>query len=246
MSHFDPSKWTRPLLQFAAPMFTVWAGFVVLGSIHHFLFIWPLTAVQVSIALGDWRNMRARISQLSACWIGHALAYQLLGMPPWIGIWRAAVQIVEVAVVVTILYPAVVRFEDLKKRENLLRFGIAAFVVPIFTVALAAKPISGLTHASLFQSWLIAAPSDCLGVAVVLPALLLFSSRDARSLRRLRPVLRSALVSVAVFAAAAAAVFSYDSLPLLFMVFPPMVLLVFLTGLEGATFASLTVTVVAG
>lgn len=74
-----PAQWTRPLIQLLASAFTVWAGFVVLGSTHYFLFIWPLTAVQAWIALADWRDTRSRALQLLACWIGHFAGALALG-----------------------------------------------------------------------------------------------------------------------------------------------------------------------
>ena len=246
MSLFAPGSWSRAVLQIAASAVTVWAGFTVFGSTHSFLFIWPLTAVQVSIALGDWSTSRSRAIQLFSAFAGHIIAGRVLGLPLWIGTWLAAVQILEVAAIIVVLSPNILKFEDLKRRTNVLRFCLVAFLVPLVSVAMVAKPISALTRASLFQSWLIAAPSDCLGIAAILPALLLLWSPESRDLRRFRPLLGRVLCSSSLLVLAALVIFLQDSKPLLFLVFPPLVVLLFVTGLEGAAFASLAVTAVAG
>jgi diguanylate cyclase (GGDEF)-like protein/PAS domain S-box-containing protein len=246
MKILSPGKWSRPLVQFTASALTMWLGFVALGSTEHFLFLWPLTAVQVSIALNDWRNTRARSVQLLACGTGDLLACSLLGMPLWVGIWQTAVQVLEVAGVVAILYPHVLNFDDLKQRAHLLRFGVAAVLVPLVAVALAAKPISALTHATLIQSWLIAAPSDSLGIAVVLPVLLFFSSGEFRSFEKLRPYLRTGAPALLLFLASTVAIFAQGSMTFLFLVFPPLVVVSFVMGLEGAAFAAVAAVAVAG
>jgi diguanylate cyclase (GGDEF)-like protein/PAS domain S-box-containing protein len=241
MKFLTPGKWSRPLVQFTASALTMWLGFVALGSTEHFLFLWPLTAVQVSIALNDWRSSRARSVQLLACGTGDLLACSLLGMPMWVGVWQAAVQVIEVGGVVAILYPHVLNLDDLKQRTHLLRFGVAAIMVPLVAVALAAKPISALTHATLIQAWLIAAPSDSLGIAVVLPPLLFFSSREFRSFEKLRPYLRTGVPTMLLFLASTIAIFAQDSMTFLFLVFPPLIVVSFVMGLEGAAFAAVAV-----
>lgn len=246
MKILSPGKWSRPLVQFTASALTMWLGFVALGSTEHFFFLWPLTAVQVSIALNDWRSTRARSAQLLACGTGDLFACFMLGMPLWVGIWQAAVQVIEVAGVVAILYPHVLNFNDLKQRAHLVRFGVAALMAPLVAVALAAKPISVLTHATLIQSWLIATPSDTLGIAVILPVLLFFASGEFRTFKILRPSLRTGAPALLLFLASTVAIFAQDSMPFLFLVFPPLIVVLFVMGLEGAVFAAFAATAVAG
>jgi len=240
------SKWTRFLAQFAASALTLWLSFVALGVQGHFLYIWPLTAVQVSIALGCWQDRRDRAMQLSLAWLGEMLATRLLGMPLWIGAWLAIVQAIEVGAICTVLYPKVTGFDDLKRRENVLRFGLAALLIPMAAVSMVVKPISVLAHTSLFTAWTIVVPSDTLGIGIVLPSLLFFYSGEFRSFRKLRPHIRNGVPALLFFFAAVVFIFLQSSFPFLFLVFPPLVVVLFVLGLEGAAFASIAVAILGG
>jgi integral membrane sensor domain MASE1 len=70
-------------------------------------------------------------------------------------------------------------------------------VAPVFT-AVAAKPLSALIHQPMFSTWKIIAPSDALGLVVVLPVILFCLSGEYRSFRKLRPHLLAAISSLAV------------------------------------------------
>ena len=177
-----PSHWIRFLLQLVASALTLWLSFVALGAQGHFFYVWPLTAVQLSIALVSWQTRRSRILQLTASCFGEFLATRLLGMPVWIGAWLSISQVIEVGCLAAILYPQVSGFDDLKRRGNVLRFGLAALIVPVVAVVLVLKPISILAHSTLFTSWLIVAPADTLGILIIFPVLLFCYSGEYRSL----------------------------------------------------------------
>lgn len=236
----------RSLVQLIATTLTMWSSFVLLGGKDHFLFLWPLTAVQLAIALADWRGKRERLFQLLACCIGGILATSLLGMPLLIGVSFAVIQTLEVGCIAAILTQHIGRFDDLKRRGNVLRFGLAALLVPSFAVGLAAIPISALTHTSILTAWTIAAPSDALGIVVILPALLFLSSGEYRSFRKLRPHLPIGIPVLVLFVGAIALLFFQHWMPFLFLVFLPLIIVAFVLGLEGSVFAAMATACIGG
>ena len=240
-----PTRWTQPIAQLLATTLTLWLSFVLLGDRGGFFYVWPLTAVQLAIALGNWRDNRERFLQLLACCTGELAATTLLGMPVWIGCALAVIQTLVVGCVATMLAQQVVRFDDLKKRKNVVRFGLAALLVPFAAVALAAFPIAALTHKTALRTWEVVAPSDALGIAIILPPLLFLISGEYRSFRQLRPHLAAGIPVILLFLAAVGLIFCQNSMPLLFLVFLPMTFVLLLLGLEGAVFASASITVIA-
>ena len=111
-------RWARLLVQCAASTLAVWLQFAALGPAQRLLFVWPLIAVQIWIALSDWRSVRSRGGQLLACWVGEFLGSQWLGMPLWIGCSYASVQVLEMSCVLGILYPHVLCLDDLTRCGN--------------------------------------------------------------------------------------------------------------------------------
>lgn len=238
----------RPLskaaVQLLATTVTTWLVFTWLGGRNHLLYIWPLTAIQLSILLADWHDRRDRLAQLIACVAGELLASRLVGMPFWTGAAMTAVQTIETGCSAALLSRKIVRFDDLKKRENVVRFGLIAIGIPLLAVALIAKPVSGLTHQPVLGTWLIVAPSDVLGFAILLPPLLFLRSGEYRSFHKLRRHFRAGIPVLLIFVATVVLIFSQNSKPLVSLIFPPMMAVLFVLGLEGGAFASLVVTVI--
>jgi diguanylate cyclase (GGDEF)-like protein/PAS domain S-box-containing protein len=231
--------------QFLVTGITTWALMVWLGGARHLLYVWPLTAIQLAIVLGSWRSPVDRFLQLAAGACGELIACAVVGIPLWIGFALSLNQAAEVWCAGMILSRSVTRFDDLKRRVHVLRLGVTALLVPIVFIGIAAKPVSVLTHHSMFSTWKIVMPSDTLGLAVVLPALLFLLSGEYRSFHKLRPHLMAAGPSLALFLAAAIAIFAQTSNPFVFLIFPPLILVVFALGLEGAVFALPALTVIA-
>ncbi|HEX4322039.1 MAG TPA: diguanylate cyclase [Acidobacteriaceae bacterium] len=239
-----PSYWIRTLLQLAASALTLWLSFAALGTHGHFLYVWPLTAVQLSIALVNWQTAHSRVAQLSAACAGEFLATVLLGMPLWIGALLSITQTIEVGCLAAILYPRISGFDDLKRGVNVLRFGAAALLVPAVVLIAALKAISVMAHATLLTSWLIVVPADTLGIAIIFPVLMFLHNGEYRSLQKLRPHLAGDIPSSLLFLVALVFIFRQTSFPLLFLAFPPLVVVLVVAGLEGAAFAGLAVAAV--
>jgi len=235
----------KSLGQFLATVLTTWMAFMLLASRDHFLYVWPLTAVQLAIAVTDWRGTAAKIVEVAGAGAGVLMVSRLLGMPLWIGASMATAQMLELGCAAEILTRSVTCFDDLKRRVNVLRFGLVAIAVPLMAVGLLVKPVAANTHASIWKTLIIVAQGDSLGIAVILPALLFLTSGEYRSIHKLRPHLRAGVTVLLIFLAVVLLIFTQNSRPFLFLVFPPLIAVLFVLGLEGAAIASPIATIVA-
>ena len=239
-------KYLRTLVTvFSASAASMWLTYSALGSVNELIYIWPLTGVRLGLMLPDWAHRKGRVaSQLSGIF-GVFVGGWLLGLPPWFALAVGCLSTLDVWIAGSILSRGVHGFEDLKRRENLLLFGIAAIAGPLVAGGLAGIPLALFLHEPFLRTSLISALSDSLGMAVVLPALLFVLTGTYRSPRKLAPHLKVGAPAALLFALVAGGVFWQTKAPLLFMVFPPLVLMVLAMGLEGAVYVSVTLTIIA-
>lgn len=224
------------------------------GHSHSYVFVWPLTGLHLALVLGDWSRPRDRAMQLAAGTAGILTAGHLVGLPVWIAAIFSTAHCSEVWLAGTVLSRYVTTFEDLKRRKEVVLFCALATAVPMVPGVLVTIPVTILTYPALhvslrtLQPLLVTAATttlaDLVGIAVMTPALLFLVSASPRSLSRLRPHLRTGIPGALVFIAVTVLVFSQNSNPILFLIFPAMVLTLFFFGLEGATFVTVTVTVI--
>ena len=215
------------------------------GARHSPLCVWPLTAIPLAIVLSTWQSRIDRFLQLTASALGELAACAALGIPLWISLSLSVCQGLEVWAAGEILSRSVTRFGDLRKRVNVLRLGIVAVVVPALFDRIVAGPFAVLTHNSVGATWKILAPADTLGLAVGLPLLLFLLSGEYLPLGKLQPFLAPAAGTLGLFLATVVLVFAQSSGTLLFLVFPPLTLVIFALGLEGAAVALPLLTAVA-
>ncbi len=239
------SRLVRVVAQFLAAGFTTWVLMTWFGGRHTLLYVWPLTAVPLALALGSWHSRLDRSLQLAGSALGELAVCSALGIPLWIGLSLSIGQSLEVWAAGEILSRSVTCFQDLKKRVNVLRLGIVAVVVPALFERIVADPFAALTHSSVSTTWKIMAPADTLGLAIGLPALLFLLSGEYLPIRRLRPYLAPAAGTLGLFLATSVLVFAQSSSGLLFLIFPPLTLVLFALGLEGAAVAVPLLAVVA-
>ncbi|HKO12634.1 MAG TPA: diguanylate cyclase [Acidobacteriaceae bacterium] len=234
----------KAVAQFFAAGISTWIVMVWLNGLHSLLYVWPLTAIPVAILLGNWERRSERMLHLLSSCAGQAIAYSMVGFSPWLAAALSLNQALEVWVCGAMLSPAVTCFEDLKQRVNVLRLGIVALIAPVVFMTIASVPLAHLTHNQVFATWRILVPADILGLAIVVPALLFPASGEFRSLEKLRPHLTAAAPAIALFLAASIAIFLQTSEPFLFLLFPPLVLVIFSMGLEGAALAVPALTII--
>lgn len=235
----------KPVAQFFATGITTWLVMVWLNGLHSFLYVWPLTGISLALILGNWEPRSQRYLHLLCISCGQAIAYNMVGLAPLAAVSLALTQALEVWVCGAMLSPSITCFDDLKQRANVLRLGIVALAAPVLFMGIAAVPFASLTHTSVLFAWRMLVPADCLGIAIVVPSLLFPTSGEFRSLDKLRPHLVRSTPALAFFFAAVLVIFLQSSEPFLFLVFPPLVLLIFSMGLEGAALALPAVAIIA-
>lgn len=233
------------VVQFFATGVGTWVVMVWLGGLHQLLYVWPLTAVPVALILGNWHRRSQRFLHLICSGSGQVIAFLVAGLSPWFAVGLSLNQALEVWVCGATLSPAISSFDDLKQRINVLRLGTVAVAVPILFMSIAAVPLASFTHKSVLSAWEILVPADCLGLAILVPSLLFPTSGEFRSFEHLRRHLTTAGPALAFFFAATIAIFLQRSEPFPFLVFPPLILVIFSMGLEGAAIALPSLTVIA-
>ena len=224
---------------------SMWIAFRELADTNHVVWVWPVTAVQLGTILPFWSERRLRLCSLAGGLVGIVLMAKVLGLPLWFAVMLGFTNTFEVSVAGAILAPRISGFEDLKNRANLMLFAVAALVAPIGGGLLAALPVSDLLHEPFWRVAPLSILSDSLGISVFVPVFLFVLTGQYRHPRKLAPHLPKGALPALVFIAAAVLVFSQNSYPLLFMVFPPLVLLAMVMGLEGAVFANVILVVIA-
>jgi diguanylate cyclase (GGDEF)-like protein/PAS domain S-box-containing protein len=182
---------------------------------------WPLMLAAVTVA-------------------GAASAFYLRADPaviPWIALFNA----VEVLVAAWFMQGAIRTVDDLTRRSNFLRFiGVAVVLAPTVMVML----VGAFTYIrerhfdlAVAQRVLI---GHAMGIAVMTPVTLALRSGEAR--KYLKPgVIVEALITLAVVVGVCMLVFFQERLPLLFLIFLPMLRVAYRGGFVGTAVALLVV-----
>ena len=134
---------------------------------------------------------------------------------------------------------------DLTRRGALLRFGLLGVVLaPAAGGALASLIVVQTSAATFWEVFRVWYPADALGIAITTPLVI--------ALRHSTPAERAAcwrggwlLASVRLLGAATLATFSQSRYPLLFLMFPPMLMITYWHRLPGAVLGTALVTAIA-
>lgn len=240
------SPWLRPVALFLGVAASVWISLRWFGGPRAFLDLWPCNAIALAIALPVWREKQNRLRLTLACAVGFLAAALLLPMPPWAAVWLAVVCAIQLWCTCYILSFSIASFEDLKSVWNVVRFIVVTLIVTAGSAELSVHAIAGVQGTPLLETWLRVAQADMLGLMSLFPFALLITSGRARSFGRIRRHTRVALFWTFSFSLTAVVVFSQSQLPLLFLVFPPLIGFVMALGTEGAAIVILLVTLIGG
>jgi diguanylate cyclase (GGDEF)-like protein/PAS domain S-box-containing protein len=225
-------------------------GLVVLGHVDRPTLLWPVTGIALALCLPHWQKGWAkRIRLLVGSASGFWTAALILGMP-----WKLAAMIsvftcIDIVLGGWALSPAIKTFEDLKHERNILTFLLAAVVIPMVTGSIGAYPVAIFLKLPVTQTLMMNVMGNSLGIAACLPLVLLMRSGDWLGLNKMgsggqpRDKLRIAAAAT-FFIAVSVYVFWQQTSPFLFMVFPPMILLILTMGLEGSVLASVALSVI--
>ncbi len=129
---------------------------------------------------------------------------------------------------------------DLTNRSSLLRFVIFGVLLSPFLAALFAGGILRLlVHADVFTAlrWF---PPSALGMAIVTPLLLSLTRRDTWKLFERQRIVKT-IVYLSLLAITALSIFTHGDLPLLYMLYPPLMFLVVELGVGGGSLGACTI-----
>ena len=233
------------LLLFGAGLLSVVFTLHTLGRVDQLALLWPVSGVELALLLPCWRMSRRQrwYSQAAGC-LGVLIGGLLVGMPGWLATQIALLTGIDVCVAGAILSVGVQGFEDLKRRKNVLRFGVATTLVPVATGVLGALPVSHFLRQPVLKTAMISISGNSLGMALVTPAVLFLMSGEYRSMNKLAPYMKRGALSLLLFVIVVALVFWQNAGPFLFVIFPPMVIVLLVLGLEGAIFTSAIVSAI--
>jgi diguanylate cyclase (GGDEF)-like protein/PAS domain S-box-containing protein len=231
---------------FLGSLLAVVVALRILGHVASSLFLWPVSAVSLALALPflhlGWKK---RLALQFASVTGFLVGADIVGLPWRISLILASIKLLDLELGRLILGPGITRFDDLKVQDHITRFVALIAVVPTVAGILGGLPISRFLHQPLAQTIVMNVFANSLGFAVMIPVVLLVGKAYRGGISRLLPVspIKPAL-ACALFIVISSLLFWQDKGPFLFLAFPPMVLVLLTMGLEGAVFTSVTLSII--
>ena len=185
---------------------------------------WPLVLLGIELGIG----------------IGECLADNTIGQ----AFVQRLISLVEV-LTSALLLPAFTNLEDwLRKPRIFLRFLAALVVGPTLSGILAAlffHALQGKSYLTAFDGW---AAADGLGIAATMPLVLALRTQEMRGLFRRTTILRTFIV-LSLALVTAAIVFSVSRYPLLFLLYPALLLVHSLLDFAGSALAAAAISILA-
>lgn len=182
---------------------------------------------------------------IAAGFLGNVIANALAGDTALVGLALATCNVLEIFFAAWPLKRLIGDTIDTFKIAAAAR-QIALWVVmaPILPSALGAAILVMTAHGAFWDAFKIWYPADLLGILIVTPFMLALNRRVANRLLA-RGRRRETLLSLALLVITMVGVFSQESLPLLFLAFPPLVFVVFRHGMAGAALGLIVISAVA-
>jgi len=235
-------RWLLALLLAVVFGVTAWASISMSREVDRVATIWFANGLLVGGLLLAGGN---GLLVLAACLAANILVNLLSGDPPAIALLLSSANIVEVSIAVWTMRNVLHGAADFLKTRLLWRFAcFAVILAPAVSASLGAIVLNltrNLDAGQAFVSWFRA---DALGMAVMVPLTLALRPADIReALRNSRPFGDAA--SMLLLVAVTAAVFSQTKYPLLFMIFPPLLLVTFRMGFAGSACGIFLITMIA-
>ena len=234
------------LVTFALCTFAfTYAAFCMVGQIDSFTLLWPVSGLVIGLALSSPRtHWQWRWAQRVAAGVGVTLGALAAGQALPMAMSWAALTVIDMLLAHRFIGSHLRSFDDLKKRASISRFVMATTVAPAVSALAVTLPLALHRGVPWLQITSMSALSDSLGMAIMLPAVLFIITGEYRVMRKTAPHLRSAAGAYLLFLAVTAVTFWQNCGPFLFLIFPPMMLVVLLLGLEGAIFSSIALSVI--
>ncbi len=204
--------------------------------------LWPTNGIILGICL--LMSKRLAWQTMLAAFVGN-LATALLVRNGWWGSGLAVANWLEMAFAWLMLQTIVSRYPNLGHPQVLWRFSFfGVLLAPIASGCIAASLITWEFHKTefweVFANWWA---SHALGMALFAPLVVTFRPAEWKAYFT-RDKLASMLLPWVGLVGLSLVVFLQDQYPLLFMIFPPLIWLVFRWGFAGASMGVLTVAIV--
>lgn len=201
--------------------------------------LWPINGVILGICLLIPSRLAGQT--LLAAFAGNLAMAWVVRNEPW-GAGLALANLVEMGFAWFALRRIVNQYPNLGHPEVLWRFSVfGVLLAPIVSGSIAASLISmefgSVDFRDVFASWWA---SHALGMALFAPLVVTFRPDEWKA-QLTRERLASALLPWVVLAGVSLGVFFQTRYPLLFLIFPPLIWLVFRWGFAGASLGVLTV-----
>ena len=222
----------------AVALFLVY--FVADTSLNLFAFsagwtiLWPLNGITIALLIcrpkSDWPVMLIGIEL--GIGLGEFLDANTLSST----IWQRVFSLIEVALSAWFLPSFTTLEEWLRKPRIFIRFVCALVVGPLVSGLMAAAYFEITKHQAFLSALDDWATADALGIAAIMPLALSVRSREMAALFKVKTIWRTFAVLGLAFVGAVV-VFSVSQYPLLFLLYPTLLLVDSLLGFSGSAIA---------
>jgi diguanylate cyclase (GGDEF)-like protein len=231
-----PDSWLRLLVTFLVLLTFSWLGIVLSRQSEGVATIWFTNGMLFAVVIAKPRSVWIRYFLIG--FLADTLADVIYGDSLYLSLGVAVANSVEVITSCVLLTRIFGSPFNLSKRRPLLTFlGIAVIGATAVTSALGASWTLLFVNAgpwlTLFRTWYL---SDILGMAIIAP-LVFILQRPGFFFMLQRPQLPKTLLLLTVPAIATVLVFNHSADPLIFFIFPALLLVVFRLGFPGTVLA---------
>jgi diguanylate cyclase (GGDEF)-like protein len=226
---------------FAAAFALAWASIALAPSDARAAIIWPVNGVMLAPML---RSLPTRWPWLAAAiMLGTSIAYWATGAAFMLALLLGLFSSAELLLASHILYRSFHGMPDLTQQGALIRFGLSAVILaPLAAVLPGALLLCELTNVPFLELARIWYLSDALGLAVFGPlalsvrpgALLLLFGRENFTRTLMLFLLLAACTSLALY---------QSRYPLLYVIYPPLLLVVFRLSMPGVVIGVVIITI---
>jgi len=232
-----PDSWLRLLVTFLILITFSWLGIVLSRQSEGVATIWLTNGMLFALVVTKPRNVWVRYFLIG--FLADTFADIIYGDPLPLSIGVAVANSIEVITSCLILTRWFGHPFNLSKRRPLLGFlGVAVIGATALTSALGATWTllfvkAGPWWPMLFRTWYL---GDILGMAIMAPLVFILQRPGFFAMLHSRQLPKTLLL-VAVPAIATTLVFNHSTDPLIFFIFPPLLLVVFQLGFPGTVLA---------